>query len=103
MISDRLLFSSMSVIYWLVLSYGRVTRYIVYTEEGERVMDTWFSMGAVTPFIQFCRVISSRMVMPYCSQSFLTFYDILSAVCLGWYLRPIVFPQCYAVNIIRSI
>ena len=25
----------MSVLYWLVLSYGRVTRSIVYTEQGE--------------------------------------------------------------------
>ena len=32
-------------------------------------MDTWFSMGVVTPLIQFCRVILLRMVEPYCSQS----------------------------------
>ena len=32
-------------------------------------MNTWFSMGVVTPLIQFCRVILLRMVKPYCSLS----------------------------------
>ena len=27
-----------------------------------------------------------------CSQSFLNFHGVLCDVCLGWYLRPIVFP-----------
>ena len=31
----------------------------------------WFSRGLITPLILYCRVISSRMVMPYCDQSFL--------------------------------
>ena len=39
MISDRLPFSIVSVLYRLVLSYGRVLGYIVYTEQ-EGIMDT---------------------------------------------------------------
>ena len=47
-ISDRLHSSSMSVLYWLVLSYGRVARYIVYAEQGEWIVELWFFMGLVT-------------------------------------------------------
>ena len=42
----------MSVLYWFVLSCGRVTRSIVYTEQGEN-RGTRFSMGLVTPPIHF--------------------------------------------------
>ena len=38
------------------------------------------SMGLVTPLIQFCRVILSRMVEPYRCQSFLDeYYCLLSS------------------------
>ena len=40
-------------------------------------MELWFMMGLVTPLTQFCRVILSRMVEPYLSQSFLDEYCIL--------------------------
>ena len=37
------------------------------------------------------------------SQSSLVFYGLSCDVYLGWYLRPIMFPQCYVVNTISSI
>ena len=61
-------------------------------------MDTWFSMGVVTPLIQFCRVIILRMVEPYCSQSsidllrsFIRRVPWVVLTSLGVYRRP-VFP-----------
>ena len=38
-ISNRFPFSIMSVLYWLVLSYGRVSGSIVYTEQRGRIME----------------------------------------------------------------
>ena len=72
-------------------------------------MDTLFSMGVVTPLIQFCRVILSRIVRPYCSQSsndlsrsftrrvpwgVLTSLGVIDALCFPY--------QCSAVNKTRS-
>ena len=45
-------------------------------------------MGLVTPLIQFCRVISSGMVQPSCSQSSETFFWYFLVV----YGRPLCFP-----------
>ena len=51
-------------------------------------------MGLVTPLIQFCWAISSRMVEPSCSQSFLDKYCRICRVLssLGVYRRPCVSP-----------
>ena len=74
-------------------------------------MDIWFSTGVVTPLIQFCRVILSRMVKPYCSQSSVTFSGLSSIDLLRSFLDnysylaslfvPLCFPQYFAVNTIR--
>ena len=59
-------------------------------------MELGFFMGLVTPSINFGIGHTVRMEQPS-SQSSLTFYGLLCDVCLGWYLRPIVFPpmlQC---------
>ena len=43
-------------------------------------MEALFFMGLVTPLIQFCRVISSGMVKPSCSQSSLDEYCLVCRV-----------------------
>ena len=45
-----------------------------------------FSMGLLTPLIQYCRVISSRMIMPYLLSVFNLTLSGLD-VCLDWYLH----------------
>ena len=95
----------MSVLYWLVLSYGRVTKSIVYTEQGENhgtVILRRVSYSAYTLWYgSYCRYGTA----PSSQSSFdlftvclhLTFYGLLSDVCLEWYLRPMVSPPtlCY--------
>ena len=45
-------------------------------------MDRSFSMRVVTPLIQFCRVILSRMVKPYRSQSSIDPFLVFCATCV---------------------
>ena len=54
--------------------------------------------------IQLCRVILSRMVEPYFSQSFLDEYCLMSNAFVSRRIDTPVFPhQCSAVDTIRSI
>ena len=46
-----------------------------------RIMDTSSSMAEVTPLIQLCRVILSRMVKSYCSQSSIDPFLVFNATC----------------------
>ena len=57
-------------------------------------MEVCFFMGLVTPLIQFCRGISSGMIEPSCSQSFLDEYCLIRRVLssLGVHGRPCVPP-----------
>ena len=68
MISDRLSFSNIESSLLAHISYGRVIKCIVHTEQGENY-GTMILDGVCHSSIHFGRVILSRMVDPYCSQS----------------------------------
>ena len=59
--------------------------------------------GVYYPVIHFCRVILSRMVVPFCIQSFLAFsyeYRVIftSTFVSGCLQTPVSPLQCYAIN-----
>ena len=74
MISDRLPFSYHKSYLLVRLSDGRVSVGIAYTEQRRELHRASYSA-----LIQLCRVIFSRLVEPYCSQSLNDEYCLLSS------------------------